>query len=132
MPAADIPRAARLRTIAAVVTALGYPVLRGWLGRGHPAWAVVSYAIFIPLALLALCRGLVTVGFPLLDAQVSSNHLRSLGGHELPRNAFCAQVADLAQRPPWRGNWAGHFNAIRPLDLIPVRNDGASDSPASG
>lgn len=84
------------------------------------------------LALLALCRGLVTVGFPLLDAQVSSNHLRSLGGHELPRNAFCAQVADLAQRPPWRGNWAGHFNAIKPLDLIPVRNDGASDSPASG
>ena len=84
------------------------------------------------LALLALCRGLATVGFPLLDAQVSSNHLRSLGGHELPRNAFCAQVADLAQRPPWRGNWAGHFNAIKPLDLIPERNDGASDSPATG
>lgn len=62
VPAAAVPRAARLRTIAAVVTALGYPVLMGWLGRGHPAWAVVSYAIFIPLALLALWSFLAAAG----------------------------------------------------------------------
>ena len=54
MPVATFRRAARLRTAAAVATAAAYPVLMGWLGRDHPAWDVVSYAVFIPLALLAL------------------------------------------------------------------------------
>ncbi|HMV31652.1 MAG TPA: response regulator [Gemmatimonadales bacterium] len=54
MPAVNSLRAARLRTTAAVATALLYPLVMGGLGRGHPAWAIVSYAIFIPLALLAL------------------------------------------------------------------------------
>ena len=84
------------------------------------------------LALLALCHGLASMGFPLLDAQVSSDHLRSLGGREMPRKAFCVEVADLTQRPPWRGIWVEHFNAIKPLDLIPRRGDGSSDSHPSG
>ncbi|TAH43625.1 MAG: leucyl/phenylalanyl-tRNA--protein transferase [Gammaproteobacteria bacterium] len=84
------------------------------------------------LALLALCHGLASMGFPLLDAQVSSDHLRSLGGREMPRKAFCVEVADLTQRPPWRGIWVEHFNAIKPLDLIPRRGDGSSDSQPSG
>jgi leucyl/phenylalanyl-tRNA--protein transferase len=50
-------------------------------------------------ALLALCRALDAWDFPLLDAQVASDHLFTLGAREMPRDAFCEQVAALAAQP---------------------------------
>ena len=44
------------------------------------------------VALIALCRLLQGWGFPLLDAQVSSPHLATLGAREMPRRAFVEHV----------------------------------------
>ncbi len=48
------------------------------------------------VALLGLARALHGWGFPLLDAQVASDHLFTLGAFELPRADFCSRVAELA------------------------------------
>lgn len=48
------------------------------------------------VALLGLAGALHEWGFPLLDAQVASDHLFTLGALELPRAAFCARVTELA------------------------------------
>ncbi len=61
------------------------------------------------VALLALCAGLSRWGFPLLDAQMSTPHLHSLGAFELPRARFCAQVATLCAQPGREGSWRGVF-----------------------
>lgn len=57
------------------------------------------------VALLALCRLLDECGCPLLDAQVASPHLFTLGAQEMPRAAFCAEVARLADLPFARSEW---------------------------
>lgn len=79
------------------------------------------------VALLALCRGLAQWEFPLLDAQMRSDHLASLGGFELPRREFALQVAGLVAAPAPSGGWNGHFSAIAAADLaspiaLPVAN----------
>ena len=51
------------------------------------------------LALVALAAMLREWGFPLLDAQVSNPHLLGLGAREIPREAFLAQVRQLAGQP---------------------------------
>lgn len=61
------------------------------------------------VALLALCRGLEAWGFPLLDAQVASTHLFTLGARELPRAAFCRRVRDLASVQGLQGGWREQF-----------------------
>ncbi|MCC7255819.1 MAG: leucyl/phenylalanyl-tRNA--protein transferase, partial [Dokdonella sp.] len=61
------------------------------------------------VALLALCAGLARWGFPLLDAQMATPHLSSLGAFELPRARFCAQVAALCAQPGREGSWRGLF-----------------------
>ena len=57
------------------------------------------------VALLALCRLLDEHGCPLLDAQVASAHLFTLGAREMPRAAFCAEVARLADLPLGSPAW---------------------------
>lgn len=57
------------------------------------------------VALLALCFLLRERGFPLLDAQVASDHLFTLGAYEIPRAAFCAQVAELSAAPVAAASW---------------------------
>jgi leucyl/phenylalanyl-tRNA--protein transferase len=56
-------------------------------------------------ALLALCRVLHEWGFPLLDAQVASAHLVTLGAFELPRKRFVTHLNDYCERPFAAGNW---------------------------
>ena len=52
------------------------------------------------LALVALCQQLQRWGIPLIDCQVYSAHLASLGAVEMPRNGFIDQLSKLcAQRP---------------------------------
>jgi leucyl/phenylalanyl-tRNA--protein transferase len=69
------------------------------------------------VALLALCRGLRESGIPLLDAQVASDHLFTLGAREMARADFCASVAALAEDAAIEGSWRERFAAIRPADL---------------
>lgn len=57
------------------------------------------------LALYWLCRHLRAWGYVLLDCQVYSPHLGSLGAVELPRDVFLEQARPAARRPGRRGPW---------------------------
>ncbi len=70
------------------------------------------------VALLALCHLLRGWGFPLLDAQVASDHLFTLGAYEMSRAAFCARVAELAALPGQPGSWRGRYAALGVRDLV--------------
>lgn len=61
------------------------------------------------VALIALCRGLQQWRFPLLDAQVSSPHLVSMGARKMPRRHFAARVAALCAQEGVAGSWAGKW-----------------------
>ena len=39
-------------------------------------------------------------GFPLIDCQLETDHLMSLGAEAMPRRAFVAEVARLVKEPP--------------------------------
>jgi len=51
-------------------------------------------------ALVCLCEWLHRHGFPLLDAQVGNGHLYRMGAVDMPRDAFLAQLATLADATP--------------------------------
>jgi len=57
------------------------------------------------VALATLVRQLGRWGFELVDCQLSTGHLSSLGGREIPRTEFLRRVARLVGRPgvpaPW-------------------------------
>jgi leucyl/phenylalanyl-tRNA--protein transferase len=57
------------------------------------------------VALLGLCRALHEWQFPLLDAQVRSEHLVSLGAIDLPRTQFARDIARLTEQPGIHGAW---------------------------
>jgi leucyl/phenylalanyl-tRNA---protein transferase len=69
------------------------------------------------VALIALCRGLHAWGFPMLDAQVPSPHLASMGAHPMPRAQFIAQVAALGSIDATPGNWRAIWTRGRACDL---------------
>ena len=72
-----------------------YGVVSGSLFSGESMFSRRSGGSRV--ALIALARLLAGWGFPLIDAQVSNPHLRSLGAAELPRRAFLTQLLDLRQ-----------------------------------
>lgn len=57
------------------------------------------------LALLILGQLLQRWDFPLIDAQVTNNHLISLGAVEYPRDQFLRTVEQLTQLPGQPGSW---------------------------
>ena len=61
------------------------------------------------VALIALCRALHSWNFPLLDAQVASPHLFTLGAFEMPRAKFIARVAELSAQTSSPGSWREHW-----------------------
>lgn len=69
------------------------------------------------VALLALCRALAGWGHPLLDAQMASNHLATLGAREMPRTAFCREVAVLVDAAAEAASWRGRFPPLCAGDL---------------
>jgi len=69
------------------------------------------------VALLALCRAMSEWGWPLLDAQVASDHLFTLGAREMPRADFCAAIAALVRLPGQDGSWRERFPRLEPVDL---------------
>jgi leucyl/phenylalanyl-tRNA--protein transferase len=56
-------------------------------------------------ALAALCGLLHGWGFPYLDAQVTNDHLLSMGAIEIPRREFVAKARQLAAMPGIVGPW---------------------------
>lgn len=71
------------------------------------------------IALLALARVLHGWGWPLLDAQVRSAHLVTLGARTMPRERFVATVSELAALPGHIGPWTGLFPRLTGADLAP-------------
>jgi leucyl/phenylalanyl-tRNA--protein transferase len=69
------------------------------------------------VALLALARALCEWGFPLLDAQVASPHLFTLGAKEIGRADFSGRVALLAALDGVAGSWRDAFPRLAPADL---------------
>jgi leucyl/phenylalanyl-tRNA--protein transferase len=69
------------------------------------------------VALLAACRVLHHWGFALLDAQVESAHLATLGAIQMPRADFVAHLAKACAEPFSAGNWRERWPALAARDL---------------
>jgi leucyl/phenylalanyl-tRNA--protein transferase len=57
------------------------------------------------VALAYLVRQLTAWGFELIDCQMSTAHLASLGAREIPRREFLQRLRELAARPPVPSPW---------------------------
>ncbi|MBI2961098.1 MAG: leucyl/phenylalanyl-tRNA--protein transferase [Betaproteobacteria bacterium] len=64
------------------------------------------------IALVALTRHLTAAGFRLIDCQMHTAHLASLGARAVPRRRFSQLLAELINYPHSPGPWteAGHTN----------------------
>ncbi len=84
-----------------------YGVSQGRMFYGESMFSLRSGASKLALgALLALMRDWE---WPLLDAQLENPHLRSLGGEQMPRNAFLARVEQLVGLEGRPGSWTAAF-----------------------
>ena len=92
-----------------------YGVAIGHMFFGESMFSAATNASKV--ALLALCHGLHGWHFPLLDAQIASTHLFTLGAREIPRSAFCRHVAELVAQPGVVGSWRDCFPRLRAIDL---------------
>jgi leucyl/phenylalanyl-tRNA--protein transferase len=68
------------------------------------------------VALAALARRLRDWGWPLIDAQVESAHLVSLGALVMPRSDFTQAVARLAE-PAAPESWTARFGTLAAAEL---------------
>lgn len=75
------------------------------------------------VALAHLARQLTAWNFTLIDCQMPTDHLRSLGAREMPRAEFLRLVAANSHMPTRRGSWA--FDA-HPAERQAWRQHGAS------
>jgi leucyl/phenylalanyl-tRNA--protein transferase len=57
------------------------------------------------IALVQLCRQLKRWGFGLIDCQMETSHLASMGAVPIPRDAFIARLADLVNCGMAPGKW---------------------------
>jgi leucyl/phenylalanyl-tRNA--protein transferase len=64
------------------------------------------------VALAGLCQLLHGWGFPFLDAQVTNDHLLSMGAVEIPRRPFLIQARRLSAMPGIVGSWVSHPIAL--------------------
>jgi leucyl/phenylalanyl-tRNA--protein transferase len=57
------------------------------------------------LAIAHLARYLDAQGFGLIDCQMNTPHLASLGAREIPRSEFITRLRELTAIPPLQGRW---------------------------
>lgn len=69
------------------------------------------------VALIGLCRVLCEWGFALLDAQVASPHLATLGAIQMPRSEFVAHVAKACAEPFPAGSWRERWPVLAAREL---------------
>jgi leucyl/phenylalanyl-tRNA---protein transferase len=84
-----------------------YGVAVGRMFFAESMFSVVSNGSKV--ALVALCRALHGWGFPLLDAQLPSAHLTSMGAVEMPRREFVERVASVCALRFEIGKWTGRW-----------------------
>jgi leucyl/phenylalanyl-tRNA--protein transferase len=70
------------------------------------------------VALIALCRVLRAWGYELLDAQVASTHLQTMGAFEMPRGRFLAHVEQACAKPGMTGSWTDAWPLGRAARLV--------------
>lgn len=70
------------------------------------------------LALFWLCRQLSAWRFELIDCQISSPHLLSMGASEWPRERFLAVLAQAAAAPGRTGAWSFDLPAPAPREHL--------------
>jgi leucyl/phenylalanyl-tRNA--protein transferase len=71
-------------------------------------------------ALVALARMLRTWNFVLIDCQVPSEHLTSLGAENIPRAQFLCALAEGLGRAGRPGRWSGEFSTPELLENMPL------------
>ena len=81
-----------------------YGVSIGRMFYGESMFTHVTDASKVAMA--TLVRQLERWGFELIDCQMSTSHLASLGAREIPRAEFVRHVAHLAALPPLPSPWA--------------------------
>lgn len=67
-------------------------------------------------AMLALCRELDSRGWPLLDCQVVSPHLLTLGASTVPRDRYAAMLAEACDPPAPAAPWPAGL--LRVADMV--------------
>ena len=92
-----------------------YGVAVGRMFFGESMFSAATNASKV--ALIALCRGLHQWQFPLLDAQVASAHLLSMGALQMPRARFVAHLADYCARPATPVSWHDKWPISRAIEL---------------
>lgn len=80
-----------------------YGVAVGRMFFGESMFTRVSDASKV--ALVSLARQLERWQMPLIDCQMSTSHLASLGAREIPRAGFVGEVRYLVQQPPVAAPW---------------------------
>ncbi|MSQ69069.1 MAG: leucyl/phenylalanyl-tRNA--protein transferase [Gammaproteobacteria bacterium] len=80
-----------------------YGVAVGQVFFGESMFSRISNASKVALAVL--CRQLVVWNYALMDCQMDSAHLTSLGAQEISRPHFTELLARLCVAPPARGAW---------------------------
>jgi leucyl/phenylalanyl-tRNA--protein transferase len=70
---------------------------------GESMFAKVSNAS--KAAFITMVQKLKSLDFQLIDCQIYTKHLASLGAYEIPRANFLEHLADNSQEPTLRGSW---------------------------
>ncbi|RPJ06804.1 MAG: leucyl/phenylalanyl-tRNA--protein transferase [Spirochaetaceae bacterium] len=74
------------------------------------------------VAFIALCHRLAELGFMVVDCQVYSPHLESLGAWELPRNDYLKLLSLCLQHSTRQGSWeklfSGYENTLSQSDAV--------------
>lgn len=63
------------------------------------------------IALLFLCRSLISWGYRVIDCQVHSKHLISLGAEEIERSVFCSLLDKWCKTEPDPSSWSKGGNS---------------------
>ena len=80
-----------------------YGVALGGVFFGESMFTRITDASKVALATLA--QALNARGFTLIDCQLPSAHLASLGAGQIPRNQFMLELREALKRPGWPGRW---------------------------
>ncbi len=59
------------------------------------------------VALVFLLQRLKAWGFQMIDVQMTTRHLLSLGAKEVPRNVFLKRLEEALRFPTLKGRWDG-------------------------
>ena len=56
-------------------------------------------------AFISMVRALYSLGIEIIDCQITTPHLLSLGAEEISRSEYMSRLADLQKHPDFRGRW---------------------------